>query len=350
VDSSLIAAMAQRQLGRDTPLRTFSVAMPEIGYDESPHAAEVARHIGSDHRTLEADGDVMADLRRLVAIAGEPLGDSSLLPTYWLSRAAREHVTVALSGDGGDELFGGYDRYRAMRLLHRWRQPLGMLPTFGHQYGRAKSPLTRAARLISAARRKGQSAQYLDMIRLFTPRQLGALHAPTATTIDRPPGWVEEADAAEAARRWDMGHYLPFDLLRKVDRAAMAVALEVRCPMLDTQVYDLAGHLPLAVLTPGGRPKGLLRQVAEKHLPPSIVGRKKMGFAVPIGRWFRGALHEPLRQRLLDAPHMTDLGFDRDALASLIEAHRSERADHSQRLFALLALSMWLAWVEETTT
>jgi len=341
IDSSLIAAIAQRALGRDRPLKTFSVAMPDARYDESEHARRVAQHIGAEHQTLEARGDLETDLQDLIQLAGEPIGDSSLLPTYWLSRAARQHVTVALSGDGGDELFGGYDRYRAMRMIHRWRGPLALAPTFGRQFGPARSALTRAARLAAAARQSPQSCQYLDIVRLFTPSQLGELHAPTAGAVDALEGWVDEADPAEAARRWDMSHYLPYDLLRKVDRAAMAVALEVRCPMLDTQVYDLAGHLPLAVLTPGGRPKGLLRRLAESYLPPEITRRPKMGFAIPLGQWFAHDAANLLRCRLLEGPGLADLGFDRAAIERMIDHHRAGRADHSQRLFALLALAIW---------
>ncbi|MFA7236880.1 MAG: asparagine synthase (glutamine-hydrolyzing) [Phycisphaeraceae bacterium] len=345
IDSSLIAAMAARLRPRKQ-LLTFNVAMPDHRYDESRYARRVAEHIGSEHRTLGTDADVMEAMERLIAVTGEPMGDSSLLPTYWLSKAAKEHVTVALSGDGGDELFGGYDRYRAMRWLGRCGGWLRWWPATEHP-AQLRSTAGRMARLIHAAKFHRQSRQYLDMVRLFSPKMLGWL----GPIIDAPwndlADWREEADPAEAARRWDMTHYLPFDLLRKVDRASMAVALEVRCPMLDTAVYDLAGHLPLSVLSPKGRAKGLLRQVAGKYLPGEIVNRKKMGFAVPVGEWFKGKLELPLRKWLLSGEMSDQLGFRLARLERMIDHHLSGQADHTHRLFALMGLAMWLRWLKD---
>lgn len=345
IDSSLIAALAQRH--SDARLKTFSVAMPESRYDESPYARLVAQHLGTDHRELRATADVEADLLRLVQTWGEPTADSSVLPTYLLSKATREHVTVALSGDGGDELFGGYDRYRALRLLGRWRGVLAALPR-GLASGRdQKSWMVRLDRLINAAHQPDAATQYMELIRIFTPQQLGWLGMPTVGAADQLVNWEAEADPAEAARRWDLRHYLPYDLLRKVDRASMAVALEVRCPMLDTQVMDLAGHLPLTVLMPGGRSKELLRQVAAKYLPASIVRRPKAGFALPIGSWFCGELQPVLRRWLLKADHLETIGFRLARLEQLIDDHVARRAEHTHRLFALLTLSMWLAWLAD---
>ena len=340
IDSSLIAAMAAKHL--DGPLRTFSMAMDEPRYDESRYATEVAEHIGARHHTLRAGGAVMDDLAHLIGLHGEPIADSSLLPSYWLSKATRQHVTVVLSGDGGDELFGGYDRYRALRLIKRFGGLLRRLPAELLAGGEPKGWPARLARLARAARRPGSAAQYLDMIRLFSPGQLGRMGLGDLPVDDGPPGWVDENDPAEAARRWDLDHYMKFDLLRKVDRASMAVALEVRCPMLDTQVCDLAGHLPLSVLMAGGRPKGLLRRVAAGYLPPKIVRRRKMGFALPIGRMFRGELADPLSDHLRRRALADVMGVGFDRIVPMLDAHRSGRADHSHRLFALLSLSIWL--------
>src|SRR5690606_24333209 len=149
-----------------------------------------------------------------------------------------------------------------------------------------------------------------------------------------------------AARRWDLTHYLPFVLLRKVDRAAMAVALEVRCPMLDTAVCDLAGHLPTAVLMPRGRRKALLRAIASELLPPDIVRRPKRGFAVPTGRWFRGSLQHPLRDILGDGT-LDAMGVDRTAVQRLADDHMAGRDDHTHRLFALLQLAIWGRWMRD---
>jgi asparagine synthase (glutamine-hydrolysing) len=354
IDSTVVAALAQQTLQKrgKGPLKTFSVAMPVLDYDESPYARAVARHIGAQHTELTTpQANVLADLEHLVSVIGEPMADSSLLPTYWLSKATRQHVEVALSGDGGDELFGGYDRYRGMRMLqsHRWwlkGVPRGMLGST-----RARSWRTRLRRLADASLPQSPARQYQSMIHLFSDGQIAELGValPADAGGSYPPpvsDWPDEADPAQAAMRWDLMHYLPFDLLRKVDRASMAVALEVRCPILDTQVADLAGHLPTNVLMPGGRPKGLLRQVAAELAPRAIVRRPKRGFAVPIGHWFAGELRHVLADRLFDG------GLERIGLSSRVaracyDQHVSGAADHSHRLFALLSLSMWSRWLAD---
>lgn len=342
IDSSLVAAIAQNHLGtRLGRLRTFSVAMPDARYDESPIARRVAAHIGADHHELDAAGDVERDLRFLVENTGEPLGDSSLLPTYWLSRAAKREVTVALSGDGGDELFGGYDRYRAMRLIRRHRAWMRFMPALTAD-GETKSTASRVGRLVRAARGKTPADQYLDIIRIFGPRHLARLGL---TQTDAALRFPRAVDPAEAARVWDFTHYLPFDLLRKVDRASMAVALEVRCPLLDTAVMDLALSTPMRALMSGGGTKTLLRRVASRWLPADVVNRPKMGFAIPIGPWFAGPMREMLERWLLDEPALADMGMSAEALEALIAEHATGDLDHTQRLFTLLSLSMWLRWV-----
>lgn len=347
IDSSLIAALAQRQLVfRGTRLKTFSVSMPDARYDEAPFARRVARHIRSEHHELPAEPHVEEDLRTLIATMGEPLGDSSILPTYWLSKAARQHVTVALSGDGGDELLGGYRRYAAMRMLGRHGWWLRKLPrTRG---GEQKSRRSQWRRLIDAAQRHGPGAQYLSMIRLFDTDWLETLRGERGGER----GWepvleLHGADPADAARRWDFENYLPYDLLRKVDRASMAVGLEVRSPLLDRAVVELVMSEPLAALCPGGRPKGWFRRFAAPLLPPGIARRRKMGFAVPIGAWFAGSLKPMIGAWLLESRGLGELGLRREAVERLITEHNTGVRDHSQRLFALLALAMWKAWADD---
>ncbi len=352
IDSSVVAALAQRALMEQggQSLQTFSVRMPFSDYDESRYARLVADHIGSQHVELFADPsvDVMGDLAALIRIMGEPTADSSLLPTYWLSRAAREHVTVALSGDGGDEVFAGYDRYRAMRLLQRHAAWLRRLPAVKEVAGRPHAWRTRLHRLQAAARCETPAAQYAQIMHLFDSEQLRQLGFDTPDEDFAAPDWPDEPDPVAAALAWDREHYLPFDLLRKVDRASMAVALEVRCPMLDTAVVELAVSLPVEVLMPGGRPKGLLRQLAAKLLPRDIARRPKRGFAVPIGRWFRHEWNAALRDHLLSG-ELENLGLNRSALERMIHEHTVGRHDHTHRLFALLTLSLWAAKAERTT-
>ena len=354
IDSSIVAALAQKTLTAQgaPPLMTFNVAMDDDRYDETPHAQTVARHIGAQHTVLHASpGDVMADLTHLMAVAGEPTADSSLLPQYWLCKAVRQRVTVALSGDGGDELFGGYDRYRAIAMLGRYGRWLAMLPATTSL--EQKSKLAKLGRLVNAARASRDPAQqFLRMIHLFNADQLTAL-APDLCASDNTahlpwtglPDWPVSTDARRSAMRWDRTHYLTHEVLRKVDRASMAVALEVRCPLLDRGVIELAHGLPIQTLVPGGRPKALLRQFGATLLPESIARRPKAGFALPIGNWLRGKLRDAVADRL-QAASFDRLWIDGRVVRQLFEEHAQAKADHTHRLFALLQLALWLEWID----
>ncbi len=360
IDSSVIAAIAHRQLQERGagPLHTFSITMPEIGYDESVYARQVAEHLGTVHRELSTeirnDGtSVIDDMIALTAVSGQPTADSSALPTYWISRATREHVKVALSGDGGDELFGGYDRYRAMRLLDRFGGIVAMAPSRLARSNDPKSRSNKWKRLVQAARTHGQAERYASMIELFSDDAIDELGMmPTMsqgmTLPARLSDWEPQPHAVDAAMRWDLTHYLPFDLLRKVDRASMAVGLEVRCPMLDTQLCDLAGHLPAHVLMPRGRSKGLLRQIGADLLPSSIVNRRKQGFAIPIGQWFVKNLRTALGDCLFSGD-LDTLGLQREPIQRMYDEHTSHRVDHTHRLFALMSLSIWQRWLQQQT-
>jgi asparagine synthase (glutamine-hydrolysing) len=354
IDSSVVAAIGNKLLteGGDAPLRTFSVRMPEAAYDESQFARIVADHLGTHHTELVAGSAAtgLDDLARLIAIAGEPTADSSILPTFWVSQAAREHVKVALSGDGGDELFGGYDRYRAMRLLQKHRWWIARLPAGLFAGAQAKSMRTRLRRLIDAAQPERPAGQYLSMIHLFTDQQIrelgGPVPADSLNVSPEAPQWEDEPEPEHAAMRWDLQNYLPFDLLRKVDRASMAVALEVRIPLLHNPLVEFACHLPPSVLMPGGRPKALLRQIAAMYLPESITQRPKQGFAIPVGQWLANTWRDAVTDHLLHG-HLDELGFERAPMERMIREHNSGHEDHTHRLFSLLTLSMWTSWVRD---
>ena len=346
IDSSLVAALAHKRLMATDrgPLRTFSVAMPDTAYDETVFAQAVADHLGTEHTVLDTHPDTAAeDLEHLMALGGEPTADSSLLPTHWLCRAARQHFRAALSGDGGDELFGGYDRYRGMTLLSRHRWWVRALPAFE---GPPKALRSKFGRLVRAAREgaHGPAAQYRSMIHLFDERQIDDLCPGLRLPDGAPPlhNFPQWPDRAHAAMRWDLQHYLPHVMLRKIDRASMAVALEVRSPLLDTAVCDLAGHLPTSVLMAGGQPKGLLRQVAARHLPDAIVKRPKAGFAIPLDTWLRTTLKDALYARLTDG-RLTALGLRQTPIDRMFDEHQAGTRDHHHRLFALHQLSLWSA-------
>ncbi|MCZ6834225.1 MAG: asparagine synthase (glutamine-hydrolyzing), partial [Planctomycetota bacterium] len=221
VDSSLIAHFAKKH---KPDLRTFCVKMPDVRYDESEHAQFVADHLGTDHTTLEPSIDPANDLIRLIDILGQPFGDSSILPTYWVSKAAREHVKVAISGDGGDELFLGYDRYMHARALMRHRRVLKWIPRW---FGRSAHPKTKRHKLgrLGVMARDLPALGILTMESIFNQEQIKLLLGRRPNDpVEHMPGW----DAMQALRRYDLCNYLPDDLLCKVDTASMSVALEVR--------------------------------------------------------------------------------------------------------------------------
>jgi asparagine synthase (glutamine-hydrolysing) len=339
VDSSLVAALAVRER---PDLATFTVRMPGAQYDESARARRVAEHLGTRHTTLSVAADPASDLVMLVGLLGQPFADSSILPTYWVSRAAREHVTVALSGDGGDELFVGYERYLAARLLSRHRRVLGSIPPWLGRSSHPRGRLHKVHRLGQMAR-EAEELGVLAIESIFTQAQIAGLMGPRA---DRSAPLAVPAgdDALESLRRCDLVRYLPDDLLCKVDTASMAVALEVRCPYLDRDLARALLSMRVGSLVPGGRRKGLLRRIARRHLPPGAADRPKMGFAIPIGQWLRtnyGGLRTLLLDHLHSAEPFGPVRLERRAVRALIDEHLEGHCDHGHRLFALLTLSIW---------
>ncbi|MFO0860160.1 MAG: asparagine synthase (glutamine-hydrolyzing) [Phycisphaerales bacterium] len=347
IDSSLVSLYAKRHAGN---IRTYCVRMPSASYDESPIAEEVARLIGTTHSTLDCEGDPSGDLVKLIRQLGIPFGDSSLLPTYWVSKAARSQLKVAISGDGGDEMFCGYERYRAARLLQRWAGFLRILPNMSRFQRREKSRTTRMGRLVQAAKEGG----YPALLMIFPPSELRLL---TGFRGRNP--WPEDArgDSVAQAVRFDILNYLPGDLLTKVDTASMTVALEVRAPFLSSEIVQRSMRTPIATLMPGGKRKALLRHVASKYFPDAIVNRPKMGFSIPIGEWFRTD-YGGMKQLLLDTLNSADpfpedllgIKINRPFVARMVADHMDRRRDHSQRLYMLLVLAIWAQWLRSLNT
>jgi asparagine synthase (glutamine-hydrolysing) len=360
VDSSIIASVARR-FG---PVRTFSIRFDDPRYDESEFARAISSHLGTEHHEFKVTPDA-ADLPKLAALFGEPFADSSALPTHYLCRETRAHVKVALSGDGGDELFGGYDRYRAMQLGKRLNilGPVGgiiklksQLWAMHHPFidvthslrqlsqGHPKRLLTRVARfLISLAHRP--SARYDSYIRIFDENTLKTLSPdtefmPPANTAVYEAQQQLRPDLVEAALACDRMRYLPDDLLTKVDRCSMLHGLEVRSPFMDHELVQFAAGLTTDQLLKGG-PKRMLREAFKDDLPAWVFKRKKMGFAVPIGDWFRGPLRSMLRDTLFSSHAFGRSHFDMKVVERLVEEHETQRVDHSQRLYALLMLELW---------
>jgi asparagine synthase (glutamine-hydrolysing) len=346
VDSSVIAAAA-RERG---PVKTFSIGFDDPRYDETAHAKAVALHLGTEHHSFRVRPDAVEDLPKLAEVFGEPFGDSSALPTHYLARETRRHVKVALSGDGGDELFGGYDRYRAMRLAGRLAllAPLGAI---GRKMARGhpKARLTRGGRLLSSLSMP-PARRYDSYVRLFDDASIAALWRPPETGPECAAIFSIELkrhhNPVRAAAATDRAMYLPDDLLTKVDRCSMLHGLEVRSPFMDHELVSFAATLTTKQLLKGG-PKRMLREAFSDVLPAWVFKRKKMGFAVPIGEWFRGQLRPMLRDHLFAADSFAKGHFNMPVVQRLVDEHEQERVDHSQRLYALLMLELW--WKTQRT-
>jgi asparagine synthase (glutamine-hydrolysing) len=349
LDSSIIVGL-MRRLGVD-PLRTFSIGFDDARYDETRFARAAAAAFGAEHYERVVTPDAHAILDTLAYHYDEPFGDSSAIPTTYVSRHARESVTVALTGDAGDECFGGYDRYRAAALAGSLDWCPGWLrrgiAAVGRQipHRNAKSRSNRAYRLLTAVGKSG-SRRYLDWVNVFPPEILVGAYAPQFAAqldFDEPMRWFDAArrdvDAHPAIRAMhaDFETYLPYDLLTKVDIASMSCGLECRCPFLDPDVVAFACRLP-AEYRMGKR---LLRDWASGFLPPAILNRPKMGFGVPVGEWFRGPLRNLIEDEVLAPDSISNSIFCADWLRELCGAHLSGRENHGHRLWLLLVLERW---------
>jgi asparagine synthase (glutamine-hydrolysing) len=365
VDSSILCALAQealRELSGER-LKTFTIGFPVPEFDESPYAARVAQHLDTDHHTLEVRPDAVGILSKLVWHYDEPFADSSAIPTWYLSELTRQHVTVALSGDGGDELFAGYQRYRAVALaaqFDRWPALRDVIASRWWQKlpsGRRDRTFRRRALRFSAALGQSPQRRYLEWIAIFREAQRAGLY--TDDFIGQLPGsdplaflatrWrlAKDRDPVTAASLTDLTTYLPCDLMTKVDIASMAHALEARCPFLDYRVVEFAARLPVGLKQRWGQGKYLLRRAFGDRLPREVFGRAKMGFGVPLSHWFRKELAEMTRDVLLSDTAVARGYFRPEAVDRLLAEHDSRDFDHSHRLWALLFLELWLReWVD----
>ena len=354
LDSSTIAAVAARRAGRR--VRTFAIGFSEVAYDESDHARRVARHIGAEHteETL-TPARLLEVIPHLGAMVDEPMADASIIPTYLLSQMARRHVSVALGGDGGDELFAGYPTY----LGHQVADAYDRLPAaLRHLVIRPLSELLPArfgnytldymARKFVEASGEPAGVRHHLWMRYFAPAEVGRVMGEPASAAgelyadiaDHLAG-LPPMDSVATALYLNLQLYLPDCILVKVDRASMAPSLEVRSPFLDRDVVDFVVPLPLRLKLRRGRGKVLLKALAERYLPPAIVHRKKQGFTVPVGEWFRGPLRPLLRDALGPARLARQGLFDGRAVEALIAEHEAGRRNRWKELWALLVFQLW---------
>jgi asparagine synthase (glutamine-hydrolysing) len=366
VDSTIIVGLMQAASSR--PVKTFSIGFDDPAFDEREYARIAAQHLGTEHHEFVVTPQAWDVLPALAWHFDEPFADSSAVPTWYVSRETRREVTVALTGDAGDELFGGYDRYRAVALTERLaRVPATVRGAVGTALARAlpasarpKSRSRRLRRLLEAVG-QGLEDRYLRWVGLFDGPARESLYTDgwsetlataragfpgDADSISVLAGGFEAAalrDPVTRATVSDILAYLPCDLLVKVDLASMANSLECRAPFLDHRVVELAAGLPAArkIGPRGNRSKVVLKEAFPEYLPPALRDRRKMGFGVPIDRWFRGELGGELSAILLDPVAASRGLFRPEAVSALIDEHTSGRADHAPKLWALLMLELW---------
>jgi asparagine synthase (glutamine-hydrolysing) len=346
VDSSTLAALAAGESSE--PLRTFSIGFEERSFDELAEARLVAERYATRHRELVLRPDAALLLPALADAFDEPFADSSALPTYLVSRLAAEDVKVALSGEGGDELFGGYYTYAADLLAPR----VGFLAGVARPLVERLPSSTAKASFDYKAKRFVRGARLPPLERHHAWKEIFSADARAELTGRRRPfdpvdvlrARYDETEGAEPLSRLqdvDVGTYLVDDLLVKTDRASMAHSLEARVPFLDTVVTNLALALPRRHKVRGLRKKVLLRKAVEPLLPREIVRGKKRGFSIPAAAWLRGEL-EPFARDVLCADTVRRQGFfDREVVARLLEEHVAGREDHSRQLWGLLAFTLW---------
>ncbi|MFO0782192.1 MAG: asparagine synthase (glutamine-hydrolyzing) [Phycisphaerales bacterium] len=359
IDSSLVVALLRRVVG--VPVRTFTIGFGNADHDESVHAAAVAAHLGTDHQTFQLDPDEA--LRTLDAVESawdEPFADTSCIPTLIVSRLARQHVTVVLTGDGGDEVFGGYDRYVWLPRVTRLRQRLGgpgralaaralaalARPATARAFSMAHPALPRslrlrqvdrkAARMASALRAASNSGVHDATLECWPPEQLLVLGLDAHPAPPPVPGTSE----LRTYMLTDLERYLVDDILTKLDRATMAVSLEGRVPYLDHRVIELAMRLPDSMLVRNGAAKWVLRQLLARHVPAAMFERPKSGFTVPVGAWLRGPLRS-WAEPLLRADRLRHAGVNPEPYLQAWQQHQAGWCDHSAALWAVLAYLRW---------
>jgi asparagine synthase (glutamine-hydrolysing) len=345
IDSSAVVASAAK-LSSD-PVKTFSIGFREAEYNELGYARKVAEQVGADHRELTLGPDVLEEIGQLAWHLDEPFGDSSAIPTYMVSKLAAKSVKVVLSGDGGDELFAGYDRYVVEQREQNQSLPVPVRRLMG-AVGRRLRPGVRGRNLLRHRSLDG-AERYLDSCILFRHDDLcGLFRRDVAETILRQAPWTDKVrDMQSGGQHWlsrlqrlDIKNYLPLDILTKVDRMSMAHSIETRLPLLDHKLVEFAATIPPEMNLRGGKTKGILKRAMRGILPDEIIDRPKRGFAIPLGYWFRGGLGPYARDLLLgDRTRQRGL-FDFDEIEGLLSRHgRGENLD--LQLWTLISFELW---------
>lgn len=366
IDSSLVTSIMETQ--SSLPVRTFTVGFTESSFDEAPFARQVAAHLKTDHTELYVQPREAAGVIPLLPqIYDEPFADSSQIPTFLVSRLARTQVTVALSGDGGDELFAGYDRHHFHRRLGRRiaavpaplrrlmsRRLLGIdlahpgavlsrLDDYSRHSGSSGFTLERVQKLARVLGKEDAEATYISLVSLWdAPEDVVLGVTEPRTTLTATSQWVNDKDLLNTLLWLDLVTYLPDDLLVKVDRAAMAVSLETRLPLLDHELVEKVWRLPLNLKVRNGEAKWLLKKVLSRYVPVELFDRPKKGFSVPLADWLRGSLRA-WAEDLLDPSLIARQGFlSNEVVRAAWQEHLSGTADRSHEIWSILMFQAWM--------
>jgi asparagine synthase (glutamine-hydrolysing) len=349
IDSSLIVALMRRHA--HGPVRTFSAGFPDDpSFDERPFARQIAHTLGTTHTEFAVRADALALVDRLLWFHDQPYADSSAIPTYLVSQLAREHVTVALSGDGGDEVFGGYDRFVAVKLA-------GLVPRSATKLALRGAGLLPRSQGYDSVRRRAErfleksslpaKERYQSWISVFSDDLLAELlpeQPPVAVTRSMDELYARASHLPELDQILyaNIASYLPDDLHVKIDRMSMANSLEVRSPLLDTAVIELAARIPAARKVGWRRPKPVLREAFGPMLPGWVWTRRKQGFGVPMGRWFRTELRAAFEDEVLAPGARTAELIDTPTIRAMWDEHQRGSAEHGSRFWPVLGLERWL--------
>jgi asparagine synthase (glutamine-hydrolysing) len=356
IDSSAVVALMAE--ASSEPVKTFTIGFDDQTFTETHYARLIAERYATDHHEFTIRPDAAAMLPDLVWAYGDPFADSSALPTYYVAKLTREHVTVALNGDGGDEAFAGYDRYLAGRLatlyehVPRWlregivRPAVNRLPE-----STDRKDLARRVRRFTSAMSESPERRYARWITLLDNEAKQRLYSPafraemagvdSVVLLEDAFGQADSADLLDRTQFADVQTYLPDDLLVKADIATSMVSLEGRSPFLDHVLAEFAATLPAGYKLRGTRAKHVLKEAMRAYLPPEILNRDKQGFGMPVGAWFRGSLRDLAYRVLLDPVTLGRGLLDGEAVRALLDEHMEGRVNHGYRIWQLLCLELW---------
>ncbi|MEC9293732.1 MAG: asparagine synthase (glutamine-hydrolyzing) [Chloroflexota bacterium] len=357
LDSSIVVGSAAQN--STSKLKTFSIGFEEKSYSELEYANTIAHRFGTDHEEFIVTADLIRDLESIVRFADEPFADSSMIPMYYLSRQTRQHVTVALSGDGGDEAFAGYDRYIGLKIASKYhnvpnivrKNLISPITKMIRESPEKRSSLRRIKRLTYPATDSASQWYMGWMQQIRSESHVDAFTTDFASAVSAKGGWENhmsaafeefgDSDTIRSAQWVDSTTYLPGDLMVKADRMSMAHGLEVRSPFLDHNLLDFASRIPDRYSRSGGSGKQILKRAYSDLLPDEILHRPKAGFRVPVGEWINGPLRDSARELLIAPSSEIHKVIRPQFITQMLDQHLNHKQDHAVRLWNLICLETW---------